>query len=89
MRNLIDIIEEAKDGGRPEYDELRYALLVMDAQYIQLNNFVLMSLYGKGKLEKMDKFRYENFCKAQQKALDTDPKVYIGSFDPDLPGRQE
>jgi hypothetical protein len=89
MRNLLDIIEFVKDGGKPDYDELRYALLVIDAEYIMLSNFVLMDLYGKKKLDKFGELKFDNYYKGHQKAMNSDPKIYIGSFDPDLPGYQE
>ena len=89
MRTLFEIIEAVKDGERPEYDELRYALLATDFMLTDISQFVLMDLYGKGKLEDWDKKKYETKCEHRQKALNTDPKTYVGSFDPDAPGRQK
>lgn len=89
MRTLLEIIEAVKDGERPEYDELRYALLVTDFLLTSIDHFVLLDLYGKDKLQGWDKKKYEIKYENMQKAFDSDPKVYIGSFDPDLPGRQE
>ena len=88
MRTLFEIIEAVKDGERPEYDELRYALLVTDFMLTDISQFVLMDLYGKGKLEGWDKKKYEMKDEQRRKALNTDPKIYIGNFDPDAPGRQ-
>jgi hypothetical protein len=88
VRTTIEIIEAVKDGERPEYDELRYALLVIDSLDTMLNNFVLMDLYGKDKLDKFGKMKYENQCESRKKILNNDAKKAIGSFDPDLPGRQ-
>jgi len=89
MRTLFEIIEAVKDGERPEYDELRYALLVTDFMLTDIGQFVLMDLYGKGKLEGWDKKKYEIKEELRQKALNTDPKTYVGNFDPDAPGRQK
>ena len=89
MRTLFEIIEAVKDGERPEYDELRYALLATDFMLTDISQFVLMDLYGKGKLEDWDKKKYETKCEHRRKALNTDPKTYVGSFDPDLPDRQK
>ena len=89
MRTLFEIIEAVKDGERPEYEELRYALLATDFLLIDLSQFVLMDLYGKGKLEGWDKKKYEVKCDNRRKALNMDPKTYVGSMDPDSPGRQE
>lgn len=89
MKTLIEILEEVKDGGRPEYDDLRYALLIMDFWEFKLFNYVLMDLYGKEKLDKFGKLRFEIHYKSRQKSFNMSPKQAIGSFDPDLPGRQE
>lgn len=89
MKTLFEIIEAVKDGERPEYDELRYALLAMDFLETDLHQFLLMDLYGKDKLQGWDKKRFEMKYEQHQKALGIDPKTYVGSFDPDFPGRQE
>lgn len=89
MKTLSEIIEATKDGQKPEYDELRYALLVMDFLFIDISQFVMMDLYGKDKLQGWDKKKYEMKYEHKRKALNSDPKKFIGSFDPDLPGRQE
>lgn len=89
MRTLYEIVEAVKDGELPEYDEIRYALLATDFLLTDLDQFVLMSLYGKGKLDGWDKKRYEMKYEQRRKALNIDPKTYVGSFDPDAPGRQQ
>ena len=89
MKTTLEIIEAVKDGEKPEYDELRYALLVMDYLEGDIHRFVLMDLFGKDKLQGFDKTRFEMKYKSRQKILDNDAKKAIGSFDPDLPGRQE
>lgn len=89
MKTLFEIIEAVKDGERPEYDELRYALLAMDFLETDLHQFLLMDLYGKDKLQGWDKKRFEMKYEQHQKALKMDPKTYVGSFDPDLLGRQK
>lgn len=89
MRTLIEIIEDVKDGKKPEYEELRYALVVMDFLSIGIDTFLLMDLYGKGKLQDWDKKKFELKWEIKQKALKSDPKVYAGSLDPDLPERQK
>lgn len=89
MRTLFEILEAVKDGEKPEYDELRYALLATDFLLTDISQFVLVSLYGKDKLQRWDKKRFEMKYEQKRKALNLDPKTYVGSFDPDLPGRQE
>lgn len=89
MRSTLEIIEAVKDGEKPDYDELRYALLVMDYLEGDHQRFVLMDLYGKNKLLGFDKTRFEMKYKSRQKILNNDAKKAIGSFDPDLPKRQQ
>ena len=89
MRTLFEIIEAVKDGERPEYDDLRYALLATDFMLTDISQFVLMDLYGKGKLEGWDKKKYELKDEHRRKALNTDPKTYVCNFGPDAPGRQK
>lgn len=88
MRTLTEIIESVKDGEKPEYEELRYALLVRDMAASDLYLFLLMEVFAKLPLTGMQKFRVENKLKNVANANDKDPKVYIGSLDPDYPGRQ-
>ena len=40
-------------------------------------------------MEGWDKKKYEMKDEHRRKALNTDPKTYVGSFDPDAPGRQK
>lgn len=89
MKTLLEIVEAVKDGEKPEYDELRYALLAVDYLHTDLNNFVLLDLYGKDKLQGFDKKRYEMKFENRKQAFAKTPKEYIGSFDPDLPERQQ
>jgi hypothetical protein len=89
MKTTIDIIESVKDGERPDYDELRYALLVMDYLEGDMYHDVLLNLFGKDKLQGLDKLRFKMHSESRQKILNNDAKKAIGSFDPDLPGRQE
>ncbi len=89
MKTTLEIIEAVKDGKKPEYDELRYALLVMDYLEGDIHRFVLLDLLGKNKLQGFDKTRFEMKYKSRQNILNNDAKKAIGSFDPDLPERQE
>jgi hypothetical protein len=89
MRTLDEIIEETKDGGRPEYDELRYALVAMCG----LHWFVYNNLLDLAERERTGKYnpkmfglewasneRFKNF----KTAMAMSPKEYVGdSFDPD------
>lgn len=89
MKNLGDIIDETKDGGRPEYDELRYALVAMCA----LHYFAFKSLLDLARREREGRYtptlfgldwaareRFNQF----KAALALPPKEYVGeSHDPD------
>lgn len=89
MRTLSEIIEITKDGGRPEYDELRYALVAMCA----LKHFdfeAIKKLYQAKKkgitpfLSYDAEWQMEESFKRFKTALGVDPKTYCGpSHDPD------
>lgn len=89
MKTLSEIIDETKDGGRPEYDELRYALVAMCA----LHQFALKSLMDLASREREGKYKpalfgldwasRERFNQFKA-ALNMPPKQYVGeSHDPD------
>lgn len=89
MKTLGEIIEETKDGGRPEYDELRYALVAMCA----LHHFAFSSLQKLAQRERDCKYNQHLFgldwasrerLKQFQAALAMPPRQYVGeSHDPD------
>lgn len=95
MKKLGEIIDEVMDGGRPEYDELRYALIAVNA----LRGFdsrAIMKLWDK---ERNGKYKAnlfglewearESHTRAQ-KAMEVDPKTYVGpDHDPDNPECQK
>jgi hypothetical protein len=89
MKTLSEIIDETKDGGRPEYDELRYALVAMCA----MHRFAFMSLMDLAGREREGKYKpglfgldwasRERFNQFKA-ALEIPPKQYVGeSHDPD------
>lgn len=57
MKTLHEIIEETKDGGRPDYDELRYALVEMCA----LHHFASDSLRKLAAREREGKYNPKAF----------------------------
>ncbi len=92
---LGEIIESAKSGGRPEYDDLRLAVCAMDA----LMTFDRMAIWKLAEREEEGKKpfliwsalhqRDENFRRVKT-ALGVPPKVYLGpNNDPDCPDVQE
>jgi hypothetical protein len=91
MRTLYEIIEDCKTDKRPEYDELRYALLVMTG-ILNLVNHELCDLYISGKMptELIRKFKISSVCSMYGKALGKSPKEYLGWHnDPENPEYQK
>lgn len=89
MKTLNEILDEVCDGGRPDYEDLRYALVAMKA----LHNFdhkAIMNLWirerdGKynPKLFGLEWQVNESFNRFKT-ALNLPPKQYVGtSHDPD------
>ena len=94
MRKLGEIIEAAKSGERPEYDELRLAVCAMDA----LMTFDRMAIWklAEGEAEGKKPFmvwsavfqRQENFDRVKR-AMAKTPREYLGpNNDPDSPAVQ-
>jgi len=92
MRNLADIIEECKLNGRPDYDELRYSVLVMTG-ILNLVNSELVRLYVEGEMprELIRKMKLDGgVCTMYGKALNKSPKEYLGwNNDPENPEYQK
>lgn len=94
MRTLGEIIEAAKSGDRPDYDELRLAVCAMDA----LMTFDRQAIWKLAEAESEGKKpflvyssvwqRDENFGRVKR-ALEKSPKDYLGpNYDPDNPDVQ-
>jgi hypothetical protein len=79
MRNLSDIIEDCKTNGRPDYDELRYSLLVMTG-VLNMVNGELVKPYVEGKMPNklVRKLTLDSICTMYGKALNKSPKEYLG-----------
>ncbi|MHC1722472.1 MAG: hypothetical protein AB9836_04605 [Aminipila sp.] len=88
MRNLFDIIEDVKDGKKPPYDELRFALLTYSSLLFFSNNDVKKLSDGDCQPFLRDFIRDENH-RRMHKALNQDPMIWIGNHNPDLPECQE
>jgi len=90
MRNLIDIIEDCKTNGRPDYEELRYSVLVMTG-VLNMVNSELTKLYVEGKMpnELIRKLKLDGVCSMYGNALKKSPKEYLGwNNDPENPDYQ-
>jgi hypothetical protein len=91
MNTLGDIIDSVRDGEKPEYEDLRYAICAMDA-LMTFDRMALMKLSeaeSEGKkpvLVYSAKYQFkENFDRVKL-ALEKPPKEYIGwNNDPDNP----
>ena len=95
MRPLGEIIDAARSGERPDYDELRLAVCAMD----MLMTFDRQAIWKLAEGEQKGKKpmlvwsslwqRDENFTRVKR-AMATDPKSYLGpNYDPDSPAVQE
>ncbi len=95
MKTLGEIIEAARSGERPDYDDLRLAVCALD----MLMTFDRQAIWklAEGEAEAKKPFlvwssvwqRDENFNRVKR-AMATDPKSYLGpTYDPDSPEVQE
>ena len=90
MRNLFDIIEDCKTNGKPDYEELRYSVLVMTG-ILNMVNSELTKLYADGKMpnEFVRKMKLNGICSVYCNALKKSPKEYLGwDNDPENPDYQ-
>jgi hypothetical protein len=87
MRKLINIIEDVKDGKKPEYEELRFALLAYNALLYFANKDVETLTTGYVS-DIVKEFRKNANYTRHQKALNADPQLWMGNENPDLPEYQ-
>lgn len=95
MKKLIDIIEAVKNNEKPDYDELRYAVLALSA----LKTFDSMAIgkLAEGEREKKKPFlmysaewQFKESFNRNKRALDKSPKEWIGwDNDPENPEYQK
>ncbi|MDD2885303.1 MAG: hypothetical protein PHT48_09695 [Dechloromonas sp.] len=91
MKNLGDIIEMVRNGEKPDYEELRYAICAMDA-LMTFDRMALMKLAeaeNDGKqpfLTYSAKYQYEENFNRVKRALEKSPKEFVGwNNDPENP----
>lgn len=91
MRTLFEIIEEVKDNKRPDYEELRYALLVYNfMMFMDHKNLREELLSEKRSSEFIRKFKAQNSHDMFRNALSKSPKDYLGwNEDPENPEYQK
>lgn len=90
MRNLIDIVEEVKDNGRPDYEELRYAVLVYSFMLGMDHRNLIEELSKEKETPKFVRdMRLKNSHDMYRTALNKSPKEYLGwNNDPENPEYQ-
>ena len=90
MRTLYEIIEDVKDNKKPDYEEIRYALLVynflFNMDHRDLRNELMSEKRGS---EFIRKIKADNSFNMAKTALNKSPKEYIGSDDPENPEYQK
>ena len=85
MRTLFEIITDVKDGEKPDYEEIRYALLVYEFMF-NMDHRVLQEelLREKDSPGFIKKMRVDNSFDMFKKALGKSPKEYLGpNHDPE------
>jgi hypothetical protein len=89
-KTLSEIIESCKDGERPEYDELRFAVLALS--HIQSFNFQdMLKVYQKSPDEPfgLKRIAEESFNRTKR-VMAVPPKEYLGdNWNPDKPEYQK
>lgn len=88
MRTLSEIIDDVKSGGRPDYEELRYGMLVYQFLHFMDSRNLHKELTDPTTNELARKMKLENSFQMHKSALEHSPKDYIGSDDPDNPEYQ-
>jgi len=90
MRTLYEIVEDVKDNKRPDYEEIRYALLVYNFLFnMEHRNLREELLSEKRSPEFIRKMKADNSFNMAKTALNKSPKEYIGSDDPENPEYQK
>ncbi len=91
MRDLIQIVEDVKDGQKPDYEELRFALLayvsMFNIEHRQLREELMRD---KPQPQFIRDMKLKNSFDMYKGALNTDPKGWLGwTNDPDNPTYQK
>jgi hypothetical protein len=90
MRILADIVEDCKCNKRPDYEELRYALLVYSFMLNMDHRNLIECLTSEKETPLfIKKLKAENSQKMYHDALNKSPKEYLGwNNDPENPEYQ-
>lgn len=91
MRTLYEIVEDVKDNKKPDYEELRYALLVYDFLFNMDHRVLREVLLSDNEIPKFIKeLKAQNSFDMAKTALNKSPKEYLGwDNDPENPDYQK
>lgn len=77
MKSLFDIIESAKDGQKPTYDECYWAMLAFDTLHF-FDLITVKDLAFNNKIYKFRKLFGDESFKRNKAAFAKSPKNYVG-----------
>ncbi len=89
MKTLLEIVDEIKDGLKPEYEDLRFAVLALDALLYFESNAIKNIAEGARKNQKPflnsdPLYQSEESFNRRKKVFAKPPKEWVGeSHDPD------
>lgn len=91
MKTLGEIIDQVKEGKKPEYDEIRYAVCALDS-LLTFDGMAFRKL-AEGEMESKKKvlvysaeWQYEDNFNRNKRAFSTSPKDWLGwNNNPDNP----
>lgn len=91
MRILADIVEDVKCNKKPDYEELRYALLVYNFMFFMDHKVLGEELSREKETPKFIRdMRLKNSFDMYHNALNKSPKEYLGwNDDPENPEYQK
>jgi len=90
LKTLFEIITEIKAGQKPDYDDLRYSVLALDALLYFDSKQIrdAAAEYAAGKVPKIQtpEFRHNESFRRNKAAFEKNPKQYVGwNNDPENP----
>ena len=91
MRTLYEIVEDVKDNKKPDYEEIRYALLVYNFMFNMDHRLLREELLEEERPAKLIReMKAQNSFDMAKNALNKSPKEYLGwNYDPENPEYQK
>lgn len=88
-KTLADIVEQVKDGSSPEYDELLYAVIALEALRYFSHSALIKLGYEKPSIINNAEFQANECFNRDKRAMGMPPKDYVGwNNDPKNPDYQ-